>query len=94
MEKGVPMTRASKIPASTPMLLAVSVRTWLVARLYSEIALSRKSSAIGHILLYTYLIGMIDTMTSQNTELSPWDTLYITDPPDPTTRASNKIITA
>jgi hypothetical protein len=40
--------------------------------LYSEIALSRKPFGIGHMYIYTFLL----TMTSQNIDLSSWDTLY------------------
>jgi hypothetical protein len=65
------------------MHFASRVRTWRVARLYSvlysEIALSRKPFGIGHTYIYTFLLRMTDTMTSQNTDLSFWDTLY-TDP--------------
>jgi hypothetical protein len=42
--------------------------------LYSEIAVSRKRFGKGH--LYTFLLGMTDTMTSHNMDLSSWDTLY------------------
>jgi hypothetical protein len=45
--------------------------------LHSEIALSRKPFGIGHMYIYTLLLRMTDTMTSQNTDLSSWDTLYI-----------------
>jgi hypothetical protein len=50
------------------------VRTWRVARLYSvlysEIALSRKQFGIGHMYIYTFLLRMTDTVTSQNIDLS------------------------
>jgi hypothetical protein len=59
------------------MHFATRVRTWRVARLYSEIALSRKLFGIGHMYIYTFLLRMTDTMTSQNTDLSSWDILYI-----------------
>jgi hypothetical protein len=59
------------------MHFATSVRTWRVARLYSEIALSRKPFGIGHVYIYKFLLRMIDTMTSQNTDLSSWRTLYM-----------------
>jgi hypothetical protein len=42
--------------------------------LYSEIALSRKQFGIGHMYIYTFLLRMADTMTSQNIDLSFWDT--------------------
>jgi hypothetical protein len=38
--------------------------------LYSEIALSRKPFEIGHIHIYTLLLRITDTMTSQNTDHS------------------------
>jgi hypothetical protein len=70
----------SKIPASTSMHFPTSVRTWRVARLYSvqsnTIGLSRKPFGIGHMHIYTFLLRMTDTMTSQNIDLSSWDTLY------------------
>jgi hypothetical protein len=63
------------------MHFATRVRTWRVARLYSvlysEISLSQKPFGIGYIYLYTFLLRTTDTMTSQNTDLSTWDTLYI-----------------
>jgi hypothetical protein len=70
----------SKIPPSTSMHIATRVWTWRVARLYSvlysEIALSRKPFAIGHMYLYNFLLRMTDSVTSQNIDLSSWDTLY------------------
>jgi hypothetical protein len=66
----------SKIPPSTSMHFATRVRTWRVARLYSKIALSRKPFGIGHMYIYTFLLRMTDTMTSQNIDLFSWDTLY------------------
>jgi hypothetical protein len=65
----------SKIPPSTSMHFATRVRTWRVARLYSEIALSRKSFGIAHVYIYTFLLRMTDSMTPENTDLSSWDTL-------------------
>jgi hypothetical protein len=43
--------------------------------LYSEIALSRKPFGTGHMYIYTFLLGITDTMTSQIIKLSSWDTL-------------------
>jgi hypothetical protein len=45
--------------------------------LYSEIALSRKPFGIGHMYIYTFLLRMTDTVTSQNVDISSWDILYI-----------------
>jgi hypothetical protein len=45
--------------------------------LYSEIALSRKPFGIGHMYIYTLLLRMTDTVTSQNIDRSSWDTLYV-----------------
>jgi hypothetical protein len=39
--------------------------------LYSEIALSRKPIGIGHMYIYTFLLRITHTMTSQNIEFSP-----------------------
>jgi hypothetical protein len=58
------------------MHFASRVRTWRVARLYSETAVSRKPLGIGHMYIYTLLLKMTDTMTCQNIDLSSWDTLY------------------
>jgi hypothetical protein len=62
------------------MHFAARVRTWRVTRLYSvlysEMALSRKPFGIGHMYIYNFLLRMTDTVTSQNTDLSSWDTLY------------------
>jgi hypothetical protein len=64
------------------MHFATRVRTWRVARLYSvqcsirETAVSRKPFRIGHMYIYTFLLRMTDNMTSQNIDLSFWDTLY------------------
>jgi hypothetical protein len=59
------------------MQFSTRVRTWRVARLYSEIALSRNPFGIGHMYIYTTLLRMTDTVTSQNIDLSSWDMLYI-----------------
>jgi hypothetical protein len=40
-------------------------------------ALSRKPFGIGHIYIYTFLLGMTDTMTFRNVDLYIWNTLYI-----------------
>jgi hypothetical protein len=45
--------------------------------MYSEIALSGKPFGIGHMYIYKFLLRMTNTMTSQNIELSTWDTLYM-----------------
>jgi hypothetical protein len=45
--------------------------------LYIQIALSRKWFGIGHMFMQTFLFRMTYTMTSQNIDLSSWDTLYI-----------------
>jgi hypothetical protein len=70
-----------KIPPSTSMHSVTGVRTWRVAQLYNvlyrEITLSRKPFGIGHMHIYTFLLRMTDTMTSQNIDLSSWDILYI-----------------
>jgi hypothetical protein len=58
------------------MHFATRVRAWRVARLYREIALSRKPFGIGHMYILTFLLRMTDTVTSQNTDLSSWDTLH------------------
>jgi hypothetical protein len=52
-------------------------RTWWVARLYSEIALSRKPFWIEFMYIYTFLLKMTDTMTFQNIDFSSWDTQYM-----------------
>jgi hypothetical protein len=46
--------------------------------LYSEIALSRKPFGIGYMYIYTFVLRMTDTMTSQNIDLSSWDTCILT----------------
>jgi hypothetical protein len=46
---------------------------------YSEIAVSRKPFGIGDIYIYTFLLRMTDTVSSQNIDLSCWDTLYVID---------------
>jgi hypothetical protein len=50
-----------------------------VCKVYSEIALPRKPFRIGHmyIYIYTFLLRMTDFTTSQNIELSSWDTRYL-----------------
>jgi hypothetical protein len=58
------------------MHFATRVRTWRVARLYSEVAVSRKPLGIGHMYIYTILLRTDDTITSQNIDLSSWDILY------------------
>jgi hypothetical protein len=58
------------------MHFATGVRTWHVALLYSEIALSRKPFGVGHMYIYIFLLRMTDTITSENIDLSFWDTLY------------------
>jgi hypothetical protein len=45
--------------------------------LYSEMAVSRTPFGIGHMYMYTFLLIITDTMTSKNTDLSSWDTLYM-----------------
>jgi hypothetical protein len=45
--------------------------------LYSELALSRKLFGIGHMYMYTFLLGMTDTVTSQDIDVPSWGTLYI-----------------
>jgi hypothetical protein len=42
-----------------------------IAHLYS---LSRKPFGMGHMHVYNFFLRMTDTMTSQNTDLSSWDT--------------------
>jgi hypothetical protein len=44
--------------------------------LYSEIALSWKPFGVGHAYIYTFLLRMIDTVTSQSIDFFSWDTLY------------------
>jgi hypothetical protein len=44
--------------------------------LYSEISLPREQFGIGHFYIYTILVSMTDTMTSQNIHFSFWDTVY------------------
>jgi hypothetical protein len=41
----------------------------------SEIAASRKPFAIGHMYISTFLFRITDTVTSQNADISFWDTL-------------------
>jgi hypothetical protein len=68
------ITQFAKIPPSISMHFATRMRTWRVARLYSEIALSRKPFRIGQMYkrTYTFLLRMTETMTFQNIELSSW----------------------
>jgi hypothetical protein len=47
-----------------------------ILQLCSEIALSRKPFGIGHMYIYTFLLRMTDTESSQNIDLSSWDILY------------------
>jgi hypothetical protein len=58
------------------MDFAARVRTLRVACLSSEIAVPGKPFGIGHMYIYNFMLRMTDTMTSQNIELSSWDTLY------------------
>jgi hypothetical protein len=58
------------------MHFATRVRTWRVARLYSEIALSRKPFGIGHMYTYSFLFRMTDVMTFRNIDLSFWDRIW------------------
>jgi hypothetical protein len=39
-------------------------------------ALSRKPFGIGHMFISSFLFRMTDTITSQNIDLSSWDTMY------------------
>jgi hypothetical protein len=43
--------------------------------LYSEIALPRKFLGIEYMYVYTFLLRITDTMTSQNIDLSSWDSM-------------------
>jgi hypothetical protein len=65
------------IPPSTSMQFATRMRTWHVARLYSEIVISQKPFRIGHMYIYTFSFRMTDTVISQNIDLCTWDILYI-----------------
>jgi hypothetical protein len=47
-----------------------------ILELYSEITLFRKPFGIGYMYIYTFLLGMTDTMASQNNKCFSWDTLY------------------
>jgi hypothetical protein len=42
----------------------------------TKMALSRKPFGKGHMFVYSFLLRMTDTMTSQKIVLSSWDTLY------------------
>jgi hypothetical protein len=44
---------------------------------YIQMALSLKPFGIGHVHIKFFLLRMTDTMTSQNIDLSSWDTLCI-----------------
>jgi hypothetical protein len=45
--------------------------------LCSEVDISRKPSGIGHMYIYTLLLRIADTVTSQNIDLSSWYALYM-----------------
>lgn len=45
--------------------------------LVSEISLFRQPFAVGHVYMYSALLRMSNTMTSQNSDISSCDTLYI-----------------
>ena len=47
-----------------------------ILQLYSEIAVSLKPFAIGNMYMYTVLLRMADIVTSQNIDISSWNTLY------------------
>jgi hypothetical protein len=49
----------------------------IILQLYIQIAPSRKPFGIGHMFIYTFFLRMIDTMISQNVDLSSMDTLYM-----------------
>jgi hypothetical protein len=53
-----------------------NLKSYIILGLYNEITLSRKPLGIGHMYIYIFLLRMTDTMTSQNTDLSSWNTLY------------------
>jgi hypothetical protein len=66
-----------KIPPSTSMHFAPRVRSWRVARLYSVLYNETVRNRTIYIYIYTsihFLLRMTDTMTSQNIDLSSWDT--------------------
>jgi hypothetical protein len=46
--------------------------------MYSQLTLSRNLFGIGHVYIYTLLLRMTDTVTSQNIDLSSWYILYKT----------------
>jgi hypothetical protein len=48
----------------------------LIWTVYSETALFQKPFGIEPIYIYTFLLRMTDTVTSQNTDPSIWDILY------------------
>jgi hypothetical protein len=45
--------------------------------MYIEKALTKKLFGIGHMYTYNFLLRMTDIMTSQNIDLSSWDTPYM-----------------
>jgi hypothetical protein len=47
----------------------------LILELYCEIALCRIPFGIGHMCIYTFLLRMTNTMTSNNIDLSSWNSL-------------------
>jgi hypothetical protein len=64
----------------TPLIVVVIIIISTILELYSEISASRKPFGIGHMCILVYivlLLRMTDTITSQNIDLSSWDTLYI-----------------
>jgi hypothetical protein len=60
--------------AAVPIASQTRIKTKIFL-LYSEMALSRKPFGIGHMYIYTFLIRMIDTVTSQNIDLFSWNML-------------------
>jgi hypothetical protein len=52
------------------MHFATRVRTW-------RDALSQKPFGVGHMCIYTFLLRMTDTVTTQNIDLLSWDILYM-----------------
>jgi hypothetical protein len=54
------------------MHFATRVRTWRVARLYSEIAQSRKPFGIGHMYIYTSWLRTTVSMTFPPGTLCVW----------------------
>jgi hypothetical protein len=77
------LTLHTKLHASDSGIVWWEGRTILGAKSklsYSETALSSKSFRIGHMYIYTFLLRMTNTMTSQNTDLSSWVILYKSKP--------------